>query len=75
MIQPSTGKSIYCLEYFFLLLCTPPHSLADRRDAGNPTFRRVRLADVDISVGAQKKTMILEKGSFFVDMASALENA
>lgn len=47
----------------------------NRRDAGNPTFRRLRLRDVDISVGATQKTMILEKGSFFVDMASALENA
>lgn len=42
------------------------------RDATNPTFRRIVLSDVDLSVRGSKKSLLLETGPFFVDMAAAL---
>jgi hypothetical protein len=35
----------------------------------NPTFRRLRLADVDMTV---KKSMMMQEGEYFVDMAAAM---
>lgn len=43
--------------------------ICDRRDAGNPTFRRVRLGDIDFSGGA-KLDILMENGPAFVDVTS-----
>jgi hypothetical protein len=40
------------------------------RDATNPTFRRLRLGDIDFKKGQQ--SLIMEKGPYFVDMSSSL---
>jgi choloylglycine hydrolase len=41
------------------------------RDAYNPSFRRVRLQDLDLTEGAAKKSIILESSSseFFIDVS------
>lgn len=40
----------------------------DRRDSGNPTFRRIRLQDLDLTPGADSRSIILQAGPFFVDL-------
>lgn len=42
------------------------------RDAGNPTFRRLRLKDLPLAEGSPQKSMVLETGPFFVDATSLL---
>jgi len=42
------------------------------RDSGNPTFRSIRLSDVDLSAGAKQLFLPLESGPLFVDMSSSL---
>lgn len=39
------------------------------RDAMNPTFRRIRLGDLDLSEGAPHKIMKMEAGPLFIDMS------
>lgn len=43
------------------------------RDATNPTFRKLALKDVDLSVRGDKKSMQLESGPYYVDMVNALQ--
>lgn len=43
------------------------------RDATNPTFRRLRLEDVVGAPGTARKTMKLETGPYFVDMANNMD--
>jgi choloylglycine hydrolase len=38
------------------------------RDATNPTFRRLALKDVDLSLRGQQKSLLLESGPYFVNM-------
>jgi hypothetical protein len=40
------------------------------RDALNPTFRALRLSDIDWSKGRQ--SLVMEKGPYFVDMVDSL---
>jgi len=40
------------------------------RDSMNPSFRRLRVKDIDLSVGARRKSMKLETGPFFTDLAA-----
>jgi choloylglycine hydrolase len=42
------------------------------RDAHNPTFRRIQLKDLDFSPQAKRKSVKLEDGAYFVDMASSM---
>ncbi len=42
------------------------------RDAGNPTFRRIRLQDIDLSIGAESKSLLMESGSYFIDMRESM---
>jgi hypothetical protein len=37
------------------------------RDSYNPTFRRLRLRDIDFQSG-QQQMLVLETGPYFVDM-------
>lgn len=39
------------------------------RDSLNPSFRKVRLLDFDITEGASIKSLTLETGPFFIDMS------
>ena len=41
------------------------------RSARNPSLRRAALADFDLSAGARVRTLAVEAGPFFADMASA----
>ena len=41
------------------------------RSARNPSLRRVRLADFDLSAGAAVRALAVEAGPFFADMAAA----
>lgn len=43
------------------------------RDIYNPTFRKIRLADVDTTPGAPQMTIKMEKGPFFIDMVDEME--
>ena len=49
--------------------------LTIRRDNANPTFRGLRLRDVDLSQGAPQKIMALQIGPLYVDMADSLSLA
>lgn len=42
------------------------------RDSGNPTFRRLRLADIDFRSG-ERKSLVLETGPYYVDMIEAMK--
>lgn len=42
------------------------------RDAFNPTFRRLRLADVNLAQGAQRQTMAMRTGPYYVDVAAMM---
>jgi hypothetical protein len=39
-----------------------------RRDATNPTFRKIRLSDVLGVHGARKRSLKMETGAFYIDM-------
>jgi hypothetical protein len=39
----------------------------------NPTFRRIRLKDLNLEHGAEQKLMKMETGPYFVDMATSLQ--
>jgi hypothetical protein len=59
-------RSIYsfsssCCGFFF-----------SRRDATNPTFRKIALKDVDFSHKENRNKMKLEDGAFFIDVTSQL---
>lgn len=40
------------------------------RDAGNPTFRGIKLSEIDFSVGALQYQIPLEVGPYFIDFTS-----
>jgi len=42
------------------------------RDSFNPTFRRVRLADLNTNIGATPKKILIESGANFVDMTQSM---
>jgi penicillin V acylase-like amidase (Ntn superfamily) len=42
------------------------------RDATNPTFRRIRLKDLDLSVKTKRSMLKLEDGPYFIDMSAQL---
>ena len=44
---------------------------SDLGSARNPSLRRVRLADFDLSAGAAVRALAVEAGPFFADMAAA----
>jgi hypothetical protein len=46
--------------------------LFHRRDANNPTFRKIALKDVDFSHKQNRNKMKLEDGAFFIDVTSQL---
>jgi len=41
------------------------------RSASNPSLQRLRLADVDLSVGAAPRTIVVSAGPWFHDAAAA----
>lgn len=43
------------------------------RDAGNPTFRRLRLADIDLSLQAKHVSVKVEDGPYYIDVAANLK--
>ena len=43
------------------------------RSADNPSLRRLKLADVDLSAGAPPKHMAVRAGAWFEDAVSLLE--
>jgi len=43
------------------------------RDSGNPTFRRLRLQDLDLSEGAAPLSMLVEVGPYFIDMSEQMK--
>jgi len=43
------------------------------RDAGNPTFRRIQLKDVDLSSSGKRKAVKLEEGGFFIDVSANMQ--
>ena len=44
------------------------------RDCSNPSFRRIRLQDLDFSPDAPQKVITLEKGPSFIDMTTSMSN-
>ena len=44
-----------------------------RRDATNPSFRRLRFSDIDFSAGVGRQMLILEDGDYFIDMSHSLK--
>ena len=43
------------------------------RDSGNPTFRGIKLSDIDFSPGAAQKQIVLETGPYFIDLTSQFQ--
>lgn len=43
------------------------------RDAGNPTFRRLSVKDMDFSEKAERKAIKLEEGAFFIDIKDQMK--
>jgi hypothetical protein len=43
------------------------------RDSNNPTFRRLRMSDIDISENARRMSLIVQAGPFYVDMVNELK--
>jgi choloylglycine hydrolase len=43
------------------------------RDSGNPTFRGIKLSDIDFTPGAAQKHIVLETGPFFIDVTSQFQ--
>lgn len=46
--------------------------LSHRRDATNPTFRKIRLQDVLGTHGPRKRSLKMETGPFFIDMTKEM---
>jgi hypothetical protein len=43
-----------------------------RRDATNPTFRKIRLQDVLGTHGVRKRSLKMETGPFYVDVTKEM---
>jgi hypothetical protein len=42
------------------------------RDALNPSFRKIRLSDLNMNSGANPVSLVLETGPYFIDMAAKM---
>ena len=42
------------------------------RDSFNPSFRRLRLADLDLSSNAIQMSLLMEEGAYFIDMKASM---
>ena len=54
-------------------MCLPLYCFAAlRRDATNPTFRKINVAEVLATHGPRKRSLKMETGPFFVDLSKQM---
>lgn len=64
-----------CIRLFFsnVLRCAFFYIVAaHRRDATNPTFRKINVAEVLATHGPRKRSLKMETGPFFVDLSKQM---